>query len=86
MAIDKWQIPVQPTRALRRDVAAFKNGTEANMRELVKKINDLQEQVSALTNSIDELVSIIRKEVKKPPIRKKELPPPPVPSRTLPKI
>jgi len=77
MAIDEWHIPIEPTRALKRDVAAFKNGTEATLKSLSMRVVALQEQVDALTDAINELVSILKEEIKKGPLEKKELPPPP---------
>jgi len=78
MAIDAWQIQVKPDRRIKQDIASFRNGTDSNLARLDKKIDELQDQVGALINVINDLVSIIKNEVKGP-IRKKQLPRPPMP-------
>ena len=61
-----------------------KNGTEVNLENLSRKIDSLQRDVNVLINAITELVSMIKEEVKRPPLKRKRLPPPPRPSgRTL---
>ena len=78
MAIDAWQIQVKPDRRIKQDITSLRNGTESNLTILNKKIDNLQEQVTTLVKVINELVSILKDEVKKP-IRKKQLPQPPIP-------
>ena len=80
MAIDEWRIPIQPARRLKQDVAILRNGTATNFGDLSRKINDLQIQVTELTNAINILVSMIKKEVSGS-LEKKQLPPPPIPPR-----
>lgn len=79
MAIDEWQIQPNPVRALKQKVAAFRDGTDTSMRGLAIRIDALQKNVIELTEAINELVSMIKTEIKKPPVRKREIPPPPPP-------
>jgi len=76
MAIDTWQIPVKSNQRIKKDIAALRNGAELNLTRLDTKVEDLQEQVSTLVHVVNELVGIIKDEVKDP-IKKKQLPPPP---------
>lgn len=85
MAIDEWQIPTEPIRTIKKDVSVLKDGTKDEFKKLNTKISSLQKQILALTNAINELISIIKEEVKSPPLKRKKLPPPPLPpGRSLP--
>ena len=79
MVIDEWQVPVEPVRSLKRDVTTLRDGAKEELDKIYRKLGELEKQILELTNAINELISIIKKEVSSPPIKKKELPPPPLP-------